>query len=108
VHRSDAARLARLAVEAAPAGCVVHAVGEEGVPFRAIAEAIGHGLGVPTASVAPTDALEHFGPMGLFAGLDCPATTVITEELLGWKATGPRLIEDLEQDYYFGSTSSPE
>jgi nucleoside-diphosphate-sugar epimerase len=108
VHRSDAARLARLAVEAAPAGSVVHAVGEEGVPFRAIAEAIGEGLGVPTVSVAPADALEHFGPMGLFAGMDCPATTVITEDVLGWKATGPSLLEDLGEDYYFRSTSSPE
>src|SRR6185312_14139801 len=93
VHRSDAARLARLAVEAAPAGTVLHAVGEEGVPFRTIAEAIGRGLGIPTRSVASEDAIEHFGPHGLFAGIDFPVTAVITEELLGWKATGPTLIE---------------
>ena len=101
VHRSDAARLARLAVEAAPAGSVLHAVGEEGVAFRDIAEAIGHGLGVPTTSVAPENSLEHFGPLGLFAGIDAPASAAITEELLGWKPTGATLIEDLEQDYYF-------
>jgi len=101
VHRSDAARLARLAVESAPSGSVLHAVGEEGVPFRDFAEAIGRGLGVPTTSVAPDDALDHFGPLGLFAGMDATATASITEELLGWKATGPTLIEDLEQDYYF-------
>ena len=101
VHRSDAARLARLAVEGAPAGTVLHAVGEEGVPFRDIAEAIGRGLAVPTASIAPEDALDHFGPLGLFAGMDFPATAAITQELLGWKATGPTLIEDLDEDHYF-------
>ncbi|HEX4176535.1 MAG TPA: SDR family oxidoreductase [Acidimicrobiales bacterium] len=101
VHRSDAARLARLAVESAPAGTVLHAVGEEGVPFRDIAEAIGRGLRIPTKSIAPEDAIEHFGPHGLFAAIDFPATAVITEELLGWKATGPTLIEDLDQGHYF-------
>ena len=60
VHRSDAARLARLAVEAAPAGSVLHAVDDEGVPFREIARAIGRHLGLPTVSVAPADAVEHF------------------------------------------------
>jgi nucleoside-diphosphate-sugar epimerase len=104
VHRSDAARLARLAVEAAPAGTVLHAVGDEGVPFRDIAEAIGRGLGVPTKSVAPEDALEHFGPLGLFAGMDFPASAAITRELLGWKATGPTLIEDLDEGHYFRQT----
>jgi nucleoside-diphosphate-sugar epimerase len=101
VHRSDAARLARLAVEAAPAGSVLHAVGEEGVPFREIAEAMGHGLGVPIASVNPDAALEHFSFLGLFAGLDSPARAAITRELLGWDPTGPALIEDLEKDYYY-------
>jgi nucleoside-diphosphate-sugar epimerase len=101
VHRSDAARLARMAVEAAPAGTVLHAVGEEGVPFRDIAEAIGRGLGVPTTSVAPEDALEHFGPHGLFAGIDFPASAAITKELLGWQPSGPTLVEDLDQGHYF-------
>jgi nucleoside-diphosphate-sugar epimerase len=101
VHRSDAARLARLTVESAPAGSVLHAVGEEGVPFRAIAEAIGRGLDVPTTSIAPEDAFGHFGPLGLFAGMDCRVSTAITRELLGWTATGPTLIEDLEQGHYF-------
>src|SRR5579863_9719527 len=80
VHVSDAARLARLAVEAAPAGSVLHAAGEEGVPFRRIAEAIGRGLGLPTRSVDPTNAIEHFGFLGLFAGLDSPASATITRE----------------------------
>ena len=101
VHRSDAARLARLAVESAPAGTVLHAVGEEGVPFRAIAEAIGRGLGVPTDSIAPENAIEHFGHVGPFAGLDFPASSAITQELLGWKATGPTLIEDIDEGHYF-------
>jgi len=102
VHRSDAARLACLAVEAAPAGSVLHAVGDEGVAFRDIADVMGRQLGVPTASVAPEDAVEHFAPLGHFAGLDSPATAAITRELLGWEPTGPGLLEDLEQGHYFG------
>ena len=74
VHRSDAARLARLAVEAAPAGSVLHAVGDGGVPFREIAEAMGRHLDVPTASVSEVDAAEHFAPLGHFVGLDSPAS----------------------------------
>jgi nucleoside-diphosphate-sugar epimerase len=101
VHRSDAARLARLAVEAAPAGTVLHAVADEGVPFRDIAEAIGRGVGVPTAAIVPEDALSHFGPLGLFAGMDFPATAAITKELVGWTPTGPTLIEDLDEGQYF-------
>ena len=105
VHRSDAARLARLAVEAAPAGSVLHAVGDEGVPFREIAEAMGRHLGIPTASVTPADAAEHFAHLGHFVGLDSPATAAITRELLAWEPTGPSLLEDLEQDHYYrGST----
>jgi nucleoside-diphosphate-sugar epimerase len=101
VHRSDAARLARLAVEAAPAGSVLHAVADEGVPFRAIAQAMGRRLGIPTASVAPADAVEHFAHLGHFVALDSPATAAATRELLGWEPTGPSLLEDLEQDYYY-------
>jgi nucleoside-diphosphate-sugar epimerase len=101
VHRSDAAHLARLALESAPAGSVLHAVGDEGVPFREIAEAMGRHLGLPTASIAPAQAVEHFGFMGLFAGLDSPATAAITRGLLGWGPTGPTLLEDLDQDHYY-------
>jgi nucleoside-diphosphate-sugar epimerase len=101
VHRSDAACLARLAVEAAPAGSVLHAVGDEGVPFRQIAETIGRHLGVPAASVAPADAAEHFAPLGPFVALDGTASAAITRELLGWEPTGPSLLEDLEQDHYY-------
>jgi nucleoside-diphosphate-sugar epimerase len=101
VHRSDAARLARLAVEAAPAGSVLHAVGDEGVPFREIAQAMGHHLGVPTESVAPADAVEHFAHLGHFVALDSPATAVATRELLAWEPSGPSLLEDLAQEHYY-------
>ena len=106
VHRSDAARLARLAVEAAPAGSVLHAVADEGVPFREIAEAMGRRLGIPAASVAPADAVEHFAHLGHFVAVDCPATAAFTRELLAWEPTGPSLLEDLQQGhYYFAETN---
>jgi nucleoside-diphosphate-sugar epimerase len=101
VHRSDAARLARLAVEAAPAGSVLHAVGDRGVPFREIAEAMGRHLDVPSASIPPADAAEHFAPLGHFVAMDTPATATITRELLAWEPTGPTLLEDLELDHYY-------
>jgi nucleoside-diphosphate-sugar epimerase len=101
VHRSDAARLARLAVESAPAGSVLHAIADEGVPYREIAGAIGRHLDIPTASVAPADAAEHFAPLGHFVGLDNPATAVITRELLAWIPTGPGLLADLDEDHYY-------
>jgi nucleoside-diphosphate-sugar epimerase len=101
VHLSDAARLALLAVEAAPAGSVLHAVADEGVPFKEIAEAMGRHLDVPAQSISPADAGEHFGHLGHFVGLDSPASAAITRELLGWEPTGPSLLEDLEQDHYY-------
>jgi hypothetical protein len=101
VHRSDAARLTRLAVESAPAGSVLHAVADEGVPFRDIADAIGSHLGVPTASVPPTGAVERFSHLGHFVGVDSPATAVVTRELLAWEPTGPSLLDDLGQDHYY-------
>ncbi len=101
VHRSDAARLARLAVESAPAGSVLHAVADEGVPFREIAEVMGRHLGVPTASVTAADAVEQFAHLGHFVALDSPATAAVTRELLGWESTGPSLLEDLELDHYY-------
>jgi nucleoside-diphosphate-sugar epimerase len=101
VHVTDAARLARLAVESAPAGSVLHAVGDEGVPFREIAEVMGRHLDVPVKSVDPADAGEHFGVLGHFVALDSPATAAITRDLLSWEPTGPSLLDDLEQDYYY-------
>jgi nucleoside-diphosphate-sugar epimerase len=101
VHRSDAARLARLAVEAAPAGSVLHAVAEEGVPFREIAEAMGRHLDIPAGSVTLEDAPAHFGFLARFVGMDSPVSAAITRDLLGWEPTGPTLLEDLEQDHYY-------
>ena len=101
VHRSDAARAARLALESAPAGSVIHAVAEEGVPFRSIAEAMAKGLGVPASSVAPADAAAHFAFLGHFVASDTPASSAITRELLGWRPTGPTLLEDLAEDHYY-------
>lgn len=100
VHVRDAARLVLLALDAAPAGLVVHAVGEEGVATRDIAEAIGKGLGVPTASITPDEAAEHFGWIGRFFTLDTPASSALTRELLGWQPTHPGLLDDLAAGYY--------
>lgn len=101
VHRLDAAVLFRLALEQAPAGSVLHGVADEGVPVGDIAEVIGRHLDLPVASVSPEDAGEHFGWMGSFLGLDAPASSVLTRELLGWSPEGPGLIPDLEEGHYF-------
>ncbi|GAA5052896.1 SDR family oxidoreductase [Nocardia callitridis] len=101
VHRDDAAHLFRLAVESAPAGSVLHAVGEEGVPIRAVAEAFADGLAVPVESVAPEQAGEYVGWLGNFWSIDGPASARITRELLGWAPTRPGLIADLKQGHYF-------
>ena len=100
VHRSDAARLVRLGLEKAPAGARLHAVAEEGVPTREIAEAIGRALDLPVASIAAEDAPSHFGWIGGFFGMDIPASSTATQELLGWTPTGPTLIEDLDTGAY--------
>jgi nucleoside-diphosphate-sugar epimerase len=102
VHRFDAARLFRLALESGPAGARLHAIGDEGVPVRDIAAAIGRHLGLPVTSVAPDAAFEHFGWLGAFFSLDVPALNPVTRELLGWQATRPGLLEDLEEGHYFG------
>jgi len=103
VHRFDAARVVRLGLERAPAGAILHAVAEPGVPSRDIAEAIGRGLDVPVASIAPQDAFAHFGWVGMFFGMDIPAPSTTTQELLGWTPTGPTLIRDLDGGSYFRS-----
>lgn len=100
VHRLDAAHLVRLALEGAQGGTVVHAVGEEGVATREIAEAIGHGLGLSATSIDPTAAAEHFGWIGRFFALDTPASSTLTQEWLGWEPTHPGLLEDLEAGFY--------
>ena len=91
----DVARLYRLALEAGEPGARYHAVAEEGVALRAIAETVAAGLGVPAASVAPSRAVEHFGFLGPFAGMDLTAKSDWTRERLGWRPTGPGLLADL-------------
>jgi nucleoside-diphosphate-sugar epimerase len=98
VHVKDAARLYRLAVEQAPAGAVLNAVGDEGVPVREIAEAIGRRLDLPVQSLP---AEEYGGMLVHLLSTDMPASSAITQELLGWKPTHPGLIEDLEEGHYF-------
>jgi len=100
VHRSDAAHLVRLAVEAAPAGSVLHAVAEEGVRSKDIAAAIGQSVGLPTASIDPSQALAHFGWIGGFFGADVPASSELTRQLLGWTPIGPTLIDDILAGHY--------
>ena len=98
VHVKDAASLYRLAIERAPAGAVLNAVGDEGVPVREIAEAIGRHLNLPARSLPA----EEFGGMLVpLLSTDMPASSAITQELLDWKPTHPGLIEDIEQGHYF-------
>ncbi len=96
----DTARLYRLALEQGTAGERFHAVAEEGVPQREVAEAIGQGLQVPTVSFSPEEAAAHFGWMASFAGLDISASSAWTQERLGWHPVGPGLIADLMQMQY--------
>jgi nucleoside-diphosphate-sugar epimerase len=95
-HLSDTARLYHLALEKGSAGCY-HAVAEEGVAVRDIAEVIGRRLKLPVVSKTPAQAAVHFGWLGTFAGLDCPASSALTRERLGWRPVGPGLIADLER-----------
>jgi nucleoside-diphosphate-sugar epimerase len=101
VHRSDAARLVRLGIESAPAGSVLHAAGEQGVPIRDVAEAIGRGLDLPVSSLTQEQANAQFGFLGHFLALDVQASSKITQDLLGWRPTGPGLIADIEAGHYF-------
>jgi nucleoside-diphosphate-sugar epimerase len=99
-HVLDVAHLYRLALEKHEAGSRYHAVAEEGVPMREVAEAIGKGLEVPVVSLSPEEAQAHFGWLGMFAGFDMPASSALTRQRLGWEPTGPGLIADLEQMRY--------
>ena len=99
-HVSDVARLYRLALEKQEAGSRYHAVAEEGIAVREVAEVIGRGLKVPVVSLSPEEALGHFGWLGAFVGYDLPASSAQTRERLGWRPTGPGLIADLEQMQY--------
>lgn len=101
VHRLDAARLYRLALENAPAGTLVHAIGDEGVSSRAIAETIGRHLNLPVSSVPVEQAAEHFGWLGAFFVMDLPASSALTKQRFGWQPVQPGLLADLDQDHYF-------
>jgi len=103
VHRLDAARLFRLALEKATAGARYHAVAEEGIAFRDIAEVIGRRLNIPVVSKSPEEAADHFGWIGAFAGIDCPASSKLTQERLGWRPVHPTLLTDLERGTYFNT-----
>jgi nucleoside-diphosphate-sugar epimerase len=97
VHRLDAAPLYRLAFEKGLAGARYHAVAEEGVPVREIAEAIGRGLKLPVVSLSPDDAGKHFGWLAMFVGFDMPASSALTQQRLGWRPTQTGLIADLDR-----------
>jgi nucleoside-diphosphate-sugar epimerase len=96
-HVLDVARLYRLAIERAEPGARYHAVAEEGVPLRDIAEVLGRRLKLPVRSIAPDEAEAYFGWLALFAGLDAPASSAQTQKKLGWQPVGPGLLADLEQ-----------
>lgn len=101
VHRLDAANLVRRAVDDAPAGAALHAIAEQGVPTRTIAEAIGRGLDLPVVSIPADQAATHFGWIGRFFGADAQASSSITRELLDWNPVHPELIADLDAGYYY-------
>jgi nucleoside-diphosphate-sugar epimerase len=101
VHRLDAAHLFRLALEKAPAGSVLHAVADEGVPIRDIAEVIGRHLDLPVGAISPENAGEHFAWLAAYLAIDSPASSELTRELLGWQPTHPGLIADLDKGHYF-------
>jgi len=100
VHRLACAQLYRLALEKGTAGARYHAVAEEGVPAREIAAALGRGLRVPVVSKSPEQAAAHFGWLAMFAGMDMPASSALTQQRLGWRPTGPGLISDLDRMQY--------
>lgn len=103
VHTLDAAALYRLALESAPPGAVLHAVADEGVALRSIAEAIGRGLGVPTRSVTPEQAEPYVGFLAAFVAMDNPTSAARTRALLGWTPTRPDLLTDLADGHYFAA-----
>ncbi|TRW88261.1 SDR family oxidoreductase [Mycolicibacterium sp. 018/SC-01/001] len=104
VHVADAARMVVLGLDKAPAGARLHAVAEEGIASRAIAEAIGQAFDLPVASIPPDAIDEHFGWIGGFFSFDMAGTSVATQQLLGWTPTGPTLIEDIAGGAYAPTT----
>jgi nucleoside-diphosphate-sugar epimerase len=105
-HRLDAAHLFCLAAQRAPAGSTLHAVAEEGVQLREVAEVIGRHLDVPVRAIAPDAAGEHFGFLARFLGLDSPASSALTRELMGWEPVHPGLLADFEAGHYFATSAA--
>lgn len=103
-HTLDVARLYRLALEAAPAGSRLHAVDDEGIPLRRIAEVIAAKLGVPTATIPSESVPEHFGPLAFVIALDNPTSSARTRKLLGWEPEQPGLLADLDRGHYFAAS----
>ena len=101
VHRLDAARLFRLALEKNATRACYHGVADEGVPVKQIAEVIGRRLNLPIVSKSPAEAADHFGWIGHFLSVDCPASSALTQERLGWIPRQPALIADLDRAGYF-------
>lgn len=101
IHRLDAVRLYRLALESAPAGSRLDGVGDEGVPFRDIASVIGRHLNLPVVSISPEEADAHFGSfLAMVVSRDLPRSSTRTQELLGWRPVHPRLLPDIEEHYF--------
>ena len=100
VHRLDAARLYRLALENAVAGQRFHGVAEEAIAFKDIAQAIGKQLNIPVISIPAAEAADHFGWFAGFAGIDCPASSKITQERVNWHPVQPTLLADMENGVY--------
>ncbi len=100
-HRQDVARLYRLALEKGETDGIYHAVGEEGVPMREVIDVIGRALNVPVVSIGKEEAGDYYGPLAMFAGLDMPASSALTQQRLGWTPTGIGLIADIGQPGYF-------
>ena len=103
VHRLDAARLFRLALEQGATGAIYHGAADEGIPMRDIATIIGRYLNLPVVSKTPAEAADHFGWMARFVGLDMPATSILTQQRLHWQPTHPGLLADLENGDYFAA-----
>ena len=108
VHRRDAANLFRLALERGSENATYHGVADEGVPIKEIAEVIGRRLNLPVVSKSSEEAAEHFGWLGHFLAIDCPASSALTQKQLGWRPEQPGLLADIDQRYYFPeSTRDP-
>lgn len=101
VHRLDAARVFRLALEHGAEGGPFHAIAEEGIALKDIAEAIGRGLNIPVVSQSPEEAAEHFSWFARFVSLDCPSSSQRTRSVLGWQPEHPNLLADMQNPAYF-------